>query len=515
MRAWLAAGCTCALALVPSASRAFEGEVTSDTTTQFYDVRSPTGQPILMRRRLTTTLGVLAYDLLKRPEGVGQEKAPELSFRARLRYDADYGASSAEATPSAYDRYVAGFSRGPVDFMYAYVEGRRFLHGLLDFKLGRQYQVDALGYWSFDGAEVRVTTPAFFAVEAYGGLEVRGGLPASGALGRWSQDGVWRGDRSNFDPTEYPEFENAEIAPAFGAAIESSGITWLHGRLSYRRVYNTGDAGVALLGTGLGVPVVPYSDTRISQERLGYTLSASLPKVGGVNGGMVYDLYDAAFTSIYGTAEAFLGSKVIASVDYDFFRPSFDGDSIFNFFAMSPMNDVGGRVAVMPTDRWALSASGHVRAFDAQTSDHLDQPATTPYPGYANNGPVPAAPNVYGAGVTFDGGGTLGVRYRRPSTTVTLQGAADVGDAGDRVGADLFGQRIYDTHYVLSARLGFWHWNDKLRPDRSAASLAYVLGLGYRFFGRSQVGVEMENDINRLVGLRFRTIAYLQLAVSK
>ena len=126
--------------------------------------------------------------------------------------------------------------------MYAYVEGRRFFHGVLGFKLGRQYITDALGWWSFDGGLVRVTTPAYFAVEAYGGLEVRGGLPFSGSVGRWEADGVWRGDRSGIDPTQYPSFQQDDVAPAIGVALETTGVTWLHGRLSYRRVYNTNDS---------------------------------------------------------------------------------------------------------------------------------------------------------------------------------------------------------------------------------------------------------------------------------
>ena len=38
--------------------------MTSDTAAQFYDVRSPTGETVVPRRRLTTTLGVSAFDLL-------------------------------------------------------------------------------------------------------------------------------------------------------------------------------------------------------------------------------------------------------------------------------------------------------------------------------------------------------------------------------------------------------------------------------------------------------------------
>src|SRR5262245_41802618 len=98
-------------------------EVTSDTSAQFYDVRCPTGATVLPRRRLVTTLGVSAYDLLEPADTT--PRGPELTFRARMRYDADYGASGAEVDETNRDgRLVPGFTRGPVDLMYGYVEGR-------------------------------------------------------------------------------------------------------------------------------------------------------------------------------------------------------------------------------------------------------------------------------------------------------------------------------------------------------------------------------------------------------
>src|SRR5215472_6781502 len=216
------------LVVAPNAY-ALDLEVTSDDAAQFYDVRSPTGETVLSRRRLLGTLGVSAYDLLDAPPG--DPRAPNLSIRARLRYDADYGASGATVDPNNYDGFVPGFARGPVDLMYAYVEGRRFFKGWLGFKLGRQYITDPLGWWCFDGGEASVTTPYFVKGEVYGGFEQRGGLLLS--TPRFERDGIWRGNRSNFDPTVgdlYPSFQPAALAPAFGAALESTGVPWIHGR---------------------------------------------------------------------------------------------------------------------------------------------------------------------------------------------------------------------------------------------------------------------------------------------
>ena len=86
-----------------------------------------------------------------------------------MRYDADYGANSAESDITNFGRVVPGFNPEQVDLMYAYIEGRKLARGLVGFKVGRQYVTDVLGWYSFDGGEVRVSTPFYLAVEAYGG----------------------------------------------------------------------------------------------------------------------------------------------------------------------------------------------------------------------------------------------------------------------------------------------------------------------------------------------------------
>jgi hypothetical protein len=484
-------------------------EITSDTAAQFYDVRSPTGETVLSRRRLTTTLGAAVYNLFGAPEG--DLRAAEITFRARFRYDADFGASgdTTDAT-NKNGGLVPGFSQGLVDLMYAYVEGRRLLHGWLGFRLGRQYVTDALGWWSFDGGEASLVTPYYLKAEVYGGLEQRGGFPLS--TPRFESDGIWRGSRSGFDPSLYPQFQPANVAPAIGVAIESAGFTWLHARLTYRRVYDTGSAGVSEFATK--TPGV-YSASRISSERLGYAFEASLGKAAGAKAGIVYDLYRDEMTSLYGSVDAYLAKNLTLSADYDYYVPVFDGDSIWNFFAGEPMNDVGVRANVDVNERLSIAGGGHLRIFTVQTAPFDPTGgnanfAYMPYPNYQ------AKLDIFPTnGQTFDEGANASARWRTGETTVALRGAGNWGDEGDRVGADLSGNHIFETRYVASVRTGLWHWNDKLRPDRSTASFNYVLGLGYRFAPRAQAMIEWEHDMNGLVGQRFRLMAWLTLAVTK
>jgi hypothetical protein len=494
---------TCALlVLAPRAAWAVDADVESDTAAQFYDVRSPTGETVLSRRRLTSTLALSGYQVVDAP--ANDPTGPEVLFRARLRYDADYGAESGESDVTNFGHLVPGFTRQQVDLMYGYLEGRRFAKGLIGFKVGRQYVTDVLGWYSFDGGEVRVTTPFFVAAEAYGGLEVRGGMPLS--TSRFEADGVWRGDRSGYDASLYPAFQPASIAPVFGAALESTGVTWLHGRLTYRRAMNTGASNTSEFASGLYSPA-SYSGTRVSTEKIGYSLEATWPKVGDARGGLVYDVYNAKFGSVYANLDAFVCKRLTVGVDYQFYQPTFDADSIWNIFLSEPMNDLGVRSTWTATDRFAVSAGAHARMFTVQTAEEVTGTSPNIYAG--NPSYFPSSP------LSFDGGGDVSARYKFGEGSLGMRASGNFGAEGDRVGGDVMGERVFDSRYVVEGRLNLWQWQDNLRPDRDAVSFGYVAGVGYRFAQRSQTLFEFQQDTNRLVGSRLRMMLYLTLAVTK
>jgi hypothetical protein len=500
-----------ALLCAPDA-RAGDAEVTADAQGQFYDVRSPGGTNILERRRLTAMVGVSGYDLLEAPPS--DPRAPNISLRARLRYDADYGANSETSDPNqnGANGFVPGFTPGSVDLMYAYIEGRRFFKGLMGFKLGRQYVTDVLGWWSFDGGEVSVATPFFVKAEVYGGLEQRGGMPLS--TSRFQGDGVWVGDRSGLpagSQSLYPAFQPVAAGPAFGAAIESTGVTWIHGRLTYRRVYNTGGSNVTEFTPSTTTPAT-YEGWRISSEKLGYAMDANWSSVGGLKGGLIYDLYRTDITQGYASLEGYIGTKVTIGADFDYYVPSFDADSIWNFFAAEPRSDAALRAEVTVDRHLSFSGNGHVRIFTVQTAPFAPVPGTS-----TSAALVGAVSSTYFPtnGHPFDEGGNLSARWRKGNTTLGFRGAGDFGDEGDRVGGDVSGEHVIETRYVVGGRVGVWQWDDKLRPDRSTTSGNYVASLGYRFAAASQAMVDWEHDINSLVGQRFRVMVSLKLGVTK
>jgi hypothetical protein len=478
---------------VAPASRAVEAEVDSTIAAQAYEFSSPWGSPTATRRRVLETLALGVYHLQ------GGRQAPggaELSFRLRLRLDSDPGIAPEERTYSTTsDRFVPGLSIAPLDLMYGYLEGRNLLNGWLGFRLGRQYVTDVLGWWAFDGGLVRITTPFFFQIEAYGGLEERGGLFLS--TPRFEQNGVYRGDRSDFAVGVYPYFQQARVAPSYGVALESAGVTWLHSRFDYRRVVNQGSTYITEFPDPATGQYEIYTATRTSSERLGYAIDASA-NFGGVKGGLVYDLYNAFFSTWYAQADLYATQNITLGADYEMFRPTFDNDSIFNFFTHNPMRTITGRASWDTGRHFDMAVTGGARSF---TTDG-DPNSTT------------VDPNTQVS--ETDLLGSIAARYRSYAVRVGLRGMAEQGDRGRRSGADLYGEHDWlGGRWVGTARLSLFDWKDDLRPDRNATSFGYVLGVGFRPNRVARALIEFEHDTNSLVGQRFRLLAVLNLRVGK
>jgi hypothetical protein len=464
---------------------AFEAEVDATTAAQGYAFSSPGGSLLIKRRRVTQTLALGVYHL----GGDADPRGPDFSARFRMRLDADFGVDWAETAYSETSgRFVPGLDANPVDLMYGYVEGKNLARGLVAFRIGRQYVVDSLGFWSFDGGLVRLTTPVFFQIEGYGGLEQRGGLPLS--TPRFEQNGMWRGDRTGFDAGTYPQFQRAAIAPAFGVALESSGVSFLHSRLDYRKVENRGESVVAFLPDPATGGYGAINQTRVSSERVGYALDASLQRVGGAKGGLVYDLLSGFFSSLYAGVDCYPTERLTIGADYDYFRPTFDGDSIFNVFASGPMQTFTVRTA-WENDDVDVALSGGARTF------------------YTEGDPTHPDP-------LSDLLANASSRYRWSTGSAGVRALLERGDRGRREGGDIHGEKYFmGGRWVAQARTSLYDFRDDLRPDRGATSFAYVLGGGFQPNDAARLLVEWEHDMNRLVGQRYRILALLNLRVTK
>lgn len=529
---------------------AIDWEVTGDVTSQGYEVVSPWGDVVLGRRRLISTLGLASYNL---QGGDYQPFKANYSVQLRMRVDADFGTRDGETgyDPANRSRFAPGWQVAPVDVMYGFVEGRNLLGGALDFRVGRQYTTNVLGWWSFDGGSVKLTTPFFFAIEAYGGFEQRGGLPLSTA--RFESQGVWRGPHDaalSADAQRYPSYQFAAMAPAFGAAIESSGPTWIKSRLDYRRVYNTGEAFTGQYpfpnsdGPGSG-GYEQIRGLRISSDRIGYSLSAFLSDLGVIRGGLVYDLYFGNVTRAFVGADAHVGKRTTVGLDADYFLPTFDADSIFNWFTHNPSASVLARVSSRVGDALSLGVQAGTKLWLAEGDPASWAAAQCAAGGYATPEQL-ALCMRYGVDTTnwFTSPNNGLYEFTRSEENRKSQvspdlvananaayvwrtGKADLramvqtgfGDEstnrGRRVGGTVSAQQaVVPGLFWLGGRVSTYEWHDPLRPDRDATSFGYVVAPEIQPLQFGKIRVEWEHEMNRLVGHRFRLLGMLTMRVA-
>ena len=260
--------------LRPGTALALDAEVTSDTAAQFYDVRSPTGETtVLKRRRLTTTLGARRLQPPRRAGG--RPHARRTSPSARASATTPTTASPAtRPTPTNFGSVrPRASSERPVDLMYAYVEGRRFLNGWLGFKLGRQYVTDALGWWSFDGGEVERHDAVLR--QGRGLRRARGARRACRSAPRASRptaSGAATARASTRRSTRVPAGATSRRPSAPRSSPRASrGST---GASRTAASTTPGASNVTEFASGLYPPAV-YDGARISSERLGYAIDAT------------------------------------------------------------------------------------------------------------------------------------------------------------------------------------------------------------------------------------------------
>jgi hypothetical protein len=483
---------------LPVPALAYEAEVDASIDAQYYTLQSPWGDPLVRRRRYTETLGLAVWNI----QGQEDPRGARLSFQSRMRLDADFGQSSAERRLNS-EQYIPGLEEAPLDLMYAYLEGERYFNGYLGFRVGRQYVFDTLGFWSFDGALVSLSTPANLTFEAYAGFEQRGGgMPTFGTR-RFEQQGVYRGDRYGYEANYYPSFlEEAALAPAAGLAIEAAALGLLHSRLSYRKVINRDEVNVSpFVDAGGGQYFL--SGDRVSSERVGYSLRASSAKVGALNGSVVYDFYNQLFSEYGVNADAYVTSKITVGASFERYTPTFDGDSIFNWFSHSPTTSALGRADVRFSRRVQATLSGGVRWFETEGDPES----------YATSADLEKTGRLFD--VSLDGG----LRYDLGKGSVGVRGGGETGERGHRLGGDVTGRTRLGTRWDGLCVLSLWDWSDGLRQARDATSFGYVLGAGLTpgptFFSRSRLGVEFEHEMNRVVGQRFRALLTLDFTVLK
>ncbi len=394
-------------------------------------------------------------------------RGPRLSIEVSLRLDTDFGVGRNESSSTADLYYVPGLMPMQVEAMIAYVDARGLWSDTLDVRAGRQVRVDTLGFFAFDGVETRFHFPGGIGFDTYFGYEVRGGQ----ALGynQLELDGTDNGGRHGMESDRYPDRTEPSPRPAIGIVLSLNPWSWL-------------DAGVSFRAVGLSMP--------LADERVGGRIGLGGEPVraeGRVVWSPLVDTLSEADAELAVTP----WDPVVFSVDYHYFKPVFEGDSIFNVFDLSSQNDLGGRIAVRMSERLTSAVWGFTRladgsaGLDGESSDSL----------------------VSGAG------GGLGGNYRTPvrelSARVSLLQEWGESRIGGEIGggqAVLTGNRLW-----LRIRCSVWHIDDSFSEYLSGNLAGYILSARLRLSKGAHLLGEFEHYVGSGRDQRFTALALLQL----
>ncbi|MBN2195284.1 MAG: hypothetical protein JW751_20875 [Polyangiaceae bacterium] len=496
---WYIAATLLALGHAPGPAAATEAAVDASSDVQLYAVPNPYGTREMRQRRYTQTLGLTVRDILGKRESGG----PWLAFSSRLRLDSDLGQSASLSDPTNEEDYIPGVEAAPVDLQYAYFDARQLGGNALAVRFGRQYVVDPLGWWSFDGARVSIAAPAPVEIAGYAGFEQRAVVPLL-ATSRFTADGVHRGSRRDLEANRWPSYlDQRKLAPAVGFSVASHGLDWLDAELAYRRVEERDAAYLTVFPESPGSFEV-IEQSRVATERLGGAIVVSRDQLGAITGRVVYDCLLGIVNEHAATLSWFVTEPITLTAGYDYTLPTYDGDSIFNWFSTNPMTSVELGADLAPSRNLSLAPRAGARAYRVSKGASAEE---DPEAGGTNG--QDSAPNSTDAFASF------AVVRRWERGKVSLDGGGDGSREGHQIGIDLeidhtFREGDYDALLLLSLH----DWHDEWLPARDATSFTYVVGGGMRPAAHSRLGVEWEHTTNRLVGQRYRILFTLELEVA-
>ena len=430
----------------------YDQQISADTSLEGYSVYSGNGT-VLSRRRVVGNIDLGAWNILP-GETDPYYKGPRLSADLSIRIMGDMGISKRETQPTSELGYVPGAEPVSFSFLTGYIDAHGFWKDTLDIRAGRQIRLDTLGFFAFDGIDTRLRLPAGITVVAYLGMEVRGGQ--SLGYDNFELDGTNRGDRSDLESDRYPDLEEPKPRMAGGCEVILAPWRWLEAAASFRAVGIVHDAG------------------NLADQRVGGRLDVH----AGIFHADARTVYNAMVNTI-SEADGEVGvtpwDRVGISAEYHRYRPSFEGDSIFNVFDISPQNDVGGRIDARVNRLVKISGWGFAR---------INEEGTGPNDDDGHN-------RVSGAG------GGIGTDYRTPARSLSARFSMAEEWGERRIGAELGGGHgfLRKNRLWLSFRLSYWHIEDDFSELYRGDVAGYVLSGRFNITHRLRFLGEFEHYV--------------------
>ena len=206
-----------------------------------------------------------------------------------------------------------------------------------------------------------------------------------------------------------------------------------------------------------------------------------------VSDGLFLDASRLAEASV--EVDALPAPTLTVGASYEYYLPSFDGDSIFNWFAQFPTHDAAIRSSWEINRRLLAATRTGVRRFGGRDENGRDKFDMAPL---------------------FE----VTTRLQQAHGTARIRVSGFSGALRQQMGAGLSADRsIWDETASVLARFSAFRTQDELSRHPDWNSYSYMLGVEARALPETSLRLEFDHAINPLVGHRFRVVALLDLAV--
>ena len=259
------------------------------------------------------------------------------------------------SAPTTTKRF-RGLEQNQFALMYGYLDWTD-IWGLMDLRVGRQYEMDAIDMVLYDGARLRLYPLTYVGAEVLAGLEAVDGLGPT--VSSHTVDGTLGGPLLLSGDTG-----EREARLVVGGGLFTHNLQYTHVDLTYRRIQTLGKGQEA---EEIGKPGV-------NQERVGLAASQRIMEGLFVNGGGSYDFFLGTMNEIVGGVRYRPVFQWEAEAKYHYLLPSFDADSIWNVFSWRPMDRFEERIRWFESeDAWLYAGTyqSFFRADDSVTNEDV------------------------------------------------------------------------------------------------------------------------------------------------
>ncbi|MBI5486331.1 MAG: hypothetical protein HY905_03265 [Deltaproteobacteria bacterium] len=471
-----------ALLLAPLPASAARYRIDSRTSALLYPIIGRDGITEVNDQVLQTRLRLRIDDLLPvESDAADPLLAPDLAFDLSVRLFGNFGISSATTDPTNPD-FVPGVDALSPEIQFAFFEATNLAGGWIDaVRAGRLIHTTVLGWRSDDGALIRLGYEDYFHLQLVGGLENIPGFDflsaspfAPEGVERWQENGAGAqryqhtnangGQLTPHDPQARPTVQATADGVVGPVGYE---VGYRHTWLSFG-----GDAAQQLVGVRLDGDIDPVF------------LSTSLR--ADIGGAAVSDA-DASVDVRLGNGQHRIG------LQYDYFRPTFDLDSIFWVFASDPFHEVTARYRFPLVGALSGSVWTTLRRVEDPQGKGDAEPVATPF---------------------TDVGGGLGLALRRPLWDLSAKWKIMRGSATNLAAFDLSGRVTLYDWWDLYAIGSIWQYEDRLRDAYHGLGGAGRLGASFDIVA-DVVGIdgEFQAAYDPREGTTFAGFLWLDLGV--